>query len=166
MGQLIAFLSLGSYNKIINYHLILWRARIMNEELFNEATKSNVLTKKLIDQLLESMTYSSISFINWTIETLSLIKARLQRGDRITDEVSGEVYTLHSFREFVEKHFSSYNKTYAWISSLSKRFSLVEMIATGIVYVKDTRTDTYQPFISGTGKYCRYDKEKGILVEI
>ena len=27
----------------------------MNEELFNEATKSNVLTKKLIDQLLESM---------------------------------------------------------------------------------------------------------------
>ena len=50
----------------------------MNEELFNEATKSNVLTKKLIDQLLESMSYSSISFINWTIETLSLIKARLR----------------------------------------------------------------------------------------
>ena len=164
----------------------------MNEELFNEATKSNVLTKKLIDQLLESMTYSSISFINWTIETLSLIKARLQRGDRITDEVSGEVYTLYSFQQFVEKNFSSYiasqvfketskpekiyfslmaadsdsNKTYAWISSLSKRFSLVEMIATGIVYVKDTRTNTYQPFISGKGKYCKYDKEKGILVEI
>ena len=80
----------------------------MNEELFNEATKSNVLTKKLIDQLLESMTYSSISFINWTIETLSLIKARLQRGDRITDEVSGEVYTLYSFQQFVEKNFSTY----------------------------------------------------------
>ena len=149
----------------------------MNEELFNEATKSNVLTKKLIDQLLESMTYSSISFINWTIETLSLIKARLQRGDRITDEVSGEVYTLYSFQQFVEKNFSTYiasqvaadsdsNKTYSWISSLSKRFSLVEMIATGIVYVKDTRTNTYQPFISGNGKYCKYDKEKGILVEI
>lgn len=30
----------------------------MNEELFNEAAKSNVLTKKLIDQLQESMTYS------------------------------------------------------------------------------------------------------------
>ncbi|MDD5804390.1 MAG: hypothetical protein PUE78_08805 [Clostridia bacterium] len=173
----------------------------MNEELFNEATRSNVLTRKLIDQLQESMTYSSISFINWTIETLSLIKARLQRGDRITDEVSGEVYTLYSFQEFVERNFSSYiasqvfkesskpekiyfslksceegynlvaatsdnNKTYAWISSLSKRFSLVEMIATGIVYVKDTRTDTYQPFISGNGKYCRYDKEKGMIVEV
>ena len=49
----------------------------MNEELFNEAAKSNVLTKKLIDQLQESMTYSSISFINWTIEVLTLIKNRL-----------------------------------------------------------------------------------------
>lgn len=173
----------------------------MNEELFNEATKSNVLSKKLIDQLQESMNYSSISFINWTIEVLTLIKNRLERGDRITDEVSGEVYTLHSFQAFVKKNFSSYitsqvftestkpekiyfslkpceggysllaadsgdNKTYAWISSLSKRFSLVQMIATGVVYVKDTRTDTYQPFISEHGKYCRYDKEHGILVEI
>ena len=173
----------------------------MNEELFNEATKSNVLSKKLIDQLQESMSYSSISFINWTIEVLTLIKNRLERGDRITDEVSGEVYTLHSFQAFVKKNFSSYitsqvftestkpekiyfslkpceggysllaadsgdNKTYAWISSLSKRFSLVQMIATGVVYVKDTRTDTYQPFISEHGKYCRYDREKGILAEI
>ena len=62
----------------------------MNEELFNEAAKSNVLTKKLIDQLQESMTYSSISFINWTIEVLTLIKNRLEGGDRITAEVSGE----------------------------------------------------------------------------
>ena len=82
----------------------------MNEELFNEATKSNVLTKKLIDQLLESMTYSSISFINWTIETLSLIKARLQRGDRITDEVSGEVYTLYSPAVCGEEFFYLYSK--------------------------------------------------------
>lgn len=37
---------------------------------------------------------------------------------------------------------SSGNKTYKWISSLSERFSLVEMIATGIVYLKDNRTDT------------------------
>ena len=61
---------------------------------------------------------------------------------------------------------SSKNKTYKWISSLSERFSLVEMIATGIVYLKDNRTDTYQPFISGNGKYCRYDVEKGQIVEL
>ena len=80
----------------------------MNEELFNEAAKSNVLSKKLIDQLQESMSYSSISFINWAIEVLTLVRNRLERGDRITDEVSGEVYTVSSFQNFVKENFSSY----------------------------------------------------------
>ena len=173
----------------------------MNEELFNEASRSNVLSKKLIDQLQESMSYSSISFVNWTIEVLKLLKARIERGDKITDEVTGKTYDLLSFHKFVKDNFSDYitgqvfnvsfraqkvyfsleacpggynlimaddgnQKTYRWISSLSKRFSLVEMIATGIFYIKDTSTDTYQPFISGSGKYCKYDKETCMIVEL
>ena len=129
---------------------------------------------------------------------------RLERGDKIIDEVSGITYDLNSFHKFVKTNFSSYitsqvfdtpdkaekvyfslekaspdghaynmimtdsskNKTYKWISSLSERFSLVEMIATGIVYLKDIKTNTYQPFISGNGKYCRYDSENGQIVEL
>ena len=37
---------------------------------------------------------------------------------------------------------------------------------TGIVYVKDNRTDTYQPFISENGKYCKYNKDLGKLTEL
>ena len=168
----------------------------MNKELYDEAIRSNILSRKLIEQLMESMNYSSISFINWTVEVLKIIRTRLERGDKITDEVSGITYDMKSFRNFVSTNFSSYitsqvfdapdkaekvyfsleatedghaynmvmassskNKTYKWIS-------LVEMIATGIVYLKDNRTDTYQPFISGNGKYCRYDVEKGQIVEL
>lgn len=173
----------------------------MNEELFNEASRSNVLSKKLVDQLQESMSYSSISFINWTIEVLTLIKNRLERGDRTLMKYPEKFIPRKPSRNLIKENFSSYitsqvfkeivkpekiyfslkacdggysllaadsdsEKTYAWISSLSKRFSLVEMIATGVVYVKDTRTDTYQPFISANGKYCHYDKKKGILIEI
>lgn len=173
----------------------------MNQELYNEAVRSNILSRQLIEHLLESMQYSSISFINWTVDVLKIIKTRLDRGDKITDEVSGITYTIRTFREFVEKNFSSYiasqvfaepskaekvyfslepcengynllmadsskKKTYEWISSLSERFSLVQMIATGIVYVKDIKTNTYQPFISGNGKYCRYNKEAGRITEI
>lgn len=36
----------------------------MNHELYEEAIHSDVLSEKLISQLLESMEYSSISFIN------------------------------------------------------------------------------------------------------
>ena len=59
----------------------------MNQELYNEAVRSNILSRRLIEQLLESMNYSSISFINWTVEILKVIRTRLERGDKITDEV-------------------------------------------------------------------------------
>ena len=173
----------------------------MNQELYNEAVRSNILSRRLIEQLLESMNYSSISFINWTVEVLKVIRTRLERGDKITDEVSSVTYTIDSFHDFVKKNFSSYiesqvfaepskaekiyfslepcedgyslvmadsskNKTYEWISSLSERFSLVQRIATGIVYLKDVKTNTYQPFISENGRYCRYNKETGHITEI
>ncbi len=173
----------------------------MNQELYNEAVRSGLLSRKLIETLLETMEYNSISFINWSIDVLKIIKTRLDRGDRITDEVSGITYTTETFHDFVTKNFSSYiesqvfaapnkkekvyftlesceggynllmadsskNKTYEWISSLSERFSLVQMIATGVVYLKDVKTNTYQPFISENGKYCRYDKEKGQIREL
>ena len=51
----------------------------MNHELYEEAIHSDVLSEKLISQLLESMEYSSISFINWSIEVLKLILVRIER---------------------------------------------------------------------------------------
>ena len=80
----------------------------MNQELYNEAVRSNILSRRLIEQLLESMNYSSISFINWTVEVLKVIRTRLERGDKITDEVSSVTYTIDSFHDFVKKNFSSY----------------------------------------------------------
>lgn len=173
----------------------------MKNQLFEEAKRSDILSKELISNLLESMEYSGISFINWSIDVLKILKTRIERGDKITDAVSGIVYDKKSFEAFVQKNFSSYihsqvfadpkkaekvyfhlekseegydlimsssskEKTYAWISSLSERFSLVEMIATGIVYVKDNKTNTYNPFISENGKFCKYNKEIGKIVEV
>lgn len=173
----------------------------LNQQLYEEATHSSVLSKNLIDTLLESMQYSSISFINWTIDVLRIINTRLTRGDVITDEVSKEKYNAKSFQAFVQKNFSSYifsqiyadpkcaekvyfqlsaceggynlvmassskEKTYEWISSLSERFSLVQMKATGIVYLKDIRNNSYSPFISGNGRYCRYEKASGKILEV
>ncbi len=173
----------------------------MKNQLFEEAKRSDTLSKELISNLLESMEYSSISFINWSIDVLKILKTRIDRGDKITDAVSKIVYDKKSFQAFVKKNFSSYifsqvyadpkkaekvyfhleaceggydlimassskEKTFSWISSLSERFSLVEMIATGIVYLKDYQTNTYTPFISAKGKYCNYDKASGNILEV
>lgn len=173
----------------------------MRNELFEEAKRSDILSKELISTLLEFMDYNNISFINWTVDVLRILRTRIERGDKITDAVSGVVYDKKNFQDFVKKNFSSYvfsqvfadpkkaekvyfsleacedgynlimapsskEKTYQWISSLSERFSLVEMIATGIVYIKDNKTNTYMPFLSGNGKYCKYEKEIGKIVEV
>lgn len=50
------------------------RENVMNKELYDEAVRSNTLSKNLIAELMESMNYSSISFINWTVEVLKIIK--------------------------------------------------------------------------------------------
>lgn len=175
----------------------------MNKEFYDEARRSKVLSKNLITQLLDSMNYNNISFINWSVDVLKIIKTRLERGDRITDEVSKITYDIKSFRKFVETNFSTYitsqvfdapekaekvyfsleasedgttydmvmtssstKKTFQWISSLSEHFALSVMIPTGMVYLKDLRTHTYQPFLSANGKYCRYDSDKGQIVEL
>ena len=84
----------------------------MNKELYDEAIRSNILSRKLIEQLMESMNYSSISFINWTVEVLKIIKTRLERGDKITDEVSGITYDMKSFRNFVSTYSSAASDVY------------------------------------------------------
>lgn len=58
------------------------------------------------------------------------------------------------------------NKVYKWISSLNEKFSLVYMIATKIVYIKNIKTNNYSPFISENGNYCRYDETIGKIIEV
>lgn len=172
----------------------------MNIVLYEQAKNDDVLSKELISFLLESMEYNSLSFINDAIDILTVLKIRIERGDKITDAVSKTVYTLPVFRDFVKEHFSNYiyeqvfitarkdekiyfklerndngyelilsdksNKVYEWISSLNERFSLVYMIATKVVYIKNIKKKTYSPFISENGKYCRYDVDLGKIIEI
>lgn len=173
----------------------------MREQLLEEAKQSSVLSKELISNLLETMDYSSISFLNWAVEVLDVLRIRIERGDKIQDAVSGIIYDKKSFKDFVKKNFSSYifsqlfaapgkkekvyfelkaceggynlvmassskEKTYQWISSLSERFSIVKMIATDIVYVKDIKNNTYVPFVSANGKFCKYSETEGKIVEL
>ena len=172
------------------------------QSIYEDATKSDVLSKELISALLETQDYNNYHFINWAIKTLSIIKIRIERGDKITDAVSGIVYDQESFKAFVEKNFSNVivqdvykktrgtkkyyfqiekcgegeyhmvlaedgkQKTFEWISSLSEKFSLVYMISTGIVYIKNIKQGTYNAFLSENGKNCRYNPETGKIYEV
>lgn len=141
----------------------------MNEELFNEASKSNILSKQLVDQLQESMTYSSISFINWTIEVLKLLKARIERGDKIKNETTGVIYDLYTFRQFVENNFSTYITGQVFNTSIrsQKIYFTLEACPGGYnLLMADSGNEKTYRWISENGKYCKYNKDLGKLTEL
>lgn len=172
----------------------------MNNILLEQAKHDDVLSKELISYLLETMDYNSLGFLNDAIEILSVLRIRIDRGDKITDAVSKVVYDQKKFKAFVKEHFSDYvynqvfatvkanekvyfhlesceggyelvmqdgpKKIFRWISSLNEKYSLEYMRATKIVYVRNMKDNTYLPFISENGKYCRYDESVGKILEV
>lgn len=172
----------------------------MNKALLEQAKHDDVLSKELIEYLLETMNYSSLGFINDAIEILKVLSIRIERGDKITDAVSKNVYDKTNYKAFIKKNFSQYiydqvftnvkpgekyyfqleaceggyelvmqdgpKKIFRWISSLNEKYSLEYMRATKIVYVRNMKDNTYIPFISENGKYCRYDESVGKILEV
>ena len=105
------------------------------DELYTQAKESPVLSKEVTDTLLESLEYSSISFLNQAVEILGIFRARLERGDRITVEASGDVLNLKSFRKFVENtsvsytHLSSTNSpSFVSCTSISAKSAPLSMV--------------------------------------
>ncbi len=66
--------------------------------MINDIKRTDVLTQEMLDGLIEDMEYTRLSFINQAVEMLQILKIRIDRGDKITDEVSHVVYDPDSFR--------------------------------------------------------------------
>ena len=68
----------------------------MREELLRTQT----LSKQLLDSLQEELTYSSISFINNAVDSLKIIRRRLERGDCIILKKPVKSLPLASYETF------------------------------------------------------------------
>ena len=90
------------------------------------------------------------------------------------------MFTMKSFPQKEKKAISVWNLArvvMSWFSLIriarctsgfpaNEKFSLVYMIATKVVYIKNVKAKTYAPFLSSNGKYCRYDESVGKILEI
>ncbi|MCA5960352.1 hypothetical protein LC724_07775 [Blautia sp. RD014234] len=112
-------------------------------------------------------------------DVLNLKSFRKFVENTFSDYIYGHVFTEDSEQKRSYFHLDACEGGYSlvlaedgkqnlfeWISSPNERFSFVYMKATKIVYIKNIRTGDYFPFISENGKYCRYDKVQGMLVEV
>ena len=72
-----------------------------------------------------------------------------------TDKGLDLVYTYHN-----------QNKLYRWIADIDDEYALMELIPTGVVYIRNSNTRQMIPFISKHGNYFTYKLEEGIISEI
>ena len=80
----------------------------MTNELYEQAKESSSFSAEISNIIMESLEYSSISFLNQAVEILQIFRTRIERGDKIVNEADGTVFTLKSYKKFVQNTFSDY----------------------------------------------------------
>ncbi len=58
------------------------------------------------------------------------------------------------------------NKLFRWIADIDEEYSLIELIPTSVVYIRNSQTRQLTPFISEKGNYYIYSEEEGKIKEI
>lgn len=61
---------------------------------------------------------------------------------------------------------SKENKLFRWIADIDEEYSLLELIPTNVVYIRNSYTKQLLPFISEKGNYYTYSEEEGKIKEI
>lgn len=80
----------------------------MDKSFSNLMASCDVLRKEDIKDLTECTGYNSMGTLNWVIDMLQILKERIQLGNKIKNELSGEYFTEKSFQEFVYDTFCEY----------------------------------------------------------
>lgn len=58
------------------------------------------------------------------------------------------------------------NKLYSWIADINKEFCLMKLNPTGVIYIRNNKTNQYIDFISEKGNHYKFDSETGKIIEI
>lgn len=58
------------------------------------------------------------------------------------------------------------NKLFRWIADIDEEYALLQLIPTGVVYIRNSNTRQLVPFISEKGNYYTYSEEEGKILEI
>jgi len=61
---------------------------------------------------------------------------------------------------------SNENKLFRWIADIDEEYSLLELIPTSVVYIRNSQTRQLIPFISEKGNHYIYSQEEGKIKEI
>ena len=170
-------------------------------DAYEKVARIDTLDDALLNELIDYTGYGSRGTLNMVVSLLVTLKDRIQRGDKIKLEKTGDYLTLESFEQLLEDHFTTYitkavfkdrvlthkvffnvensepgldlvysgskeNKLFRWIADIDEEYSLLELIPTSVVYIRNSQTRQLTPFISEKGNYYVYSAEEGKIKEI
>lgn len=170
-------------------------------DAYEKVARIDTLDNAFLKELTDYAGYGSRGTINMVVSLLVTLKERIQRGDKIKLEKTGDALTLDSFENLLEEEFTTYitkavfkekvlshkvffnvensdpgldlvysgskeNKLFRWIADIDEEYSLLMLIPTSVVYIRNSQTRQLTPFISEKGNYYVYSEEEGKIKEI
>ena len=77
-------------------------------DAYEKVTRINALDNAFLKELVDYTGYGSRGTINMVVSLLVTLKERIQRGDKIKLEKTGDTLSLESFEKLLEEEFTTY----------------------------------------------------------
>ena len=164
------------------------------------ALRENCITEEFLDKLVECSEYGSMGTLNTVIRILSILKERVEAGQKIKYEKTNIFFDLDSLKSIISDKFGEYiskgvfqktkyqnkayfklenteegmdliftgnqeNNLFEFIANINEDESLVRIIPTNVVYIKNRKNNTYAPFLTEHNSCYYYDEEDGKIKE-
>ncbi len=185
--------------KVLQY--LIKNLEVLYMDAYEKAARIDTLDNAFLKELVDYTGYGSRGTLNMVVSLLVTLKDRIQRGDKIKLEKTGDYLTLGSFEKLLEEEFTTYitkavfkervlshkvffnvensesgldliysgsneNKLFRWIADIDEEYSLLELIPTSVVYIRNSQTRQLIPFISEKGNHYIYSQKEGKIKEI
>lgn len=156
MVEYTTYGSLGMFNWVID-GLQVVAEKIRTNQVVRYEKYDRPLTMKTFKELVESKFGEYIvkgTFKSYDVENISL-----------NDKVYFDIKNTPEGLELIYNEKKEV-KLFKWIADISEDYSLVQLIPTGVVYIRHSKTKQISPFLSEHNSCYIYDNSDGKIKEV
>ena len=168
-------------------------------ELTKMATQEVNFDETFFTNIEECIKYNSIGTLNWAIHTLTIIRERIDVGQKV--KYKNIDLTPDTYKELLHEHYGIYvvkgvypkmslkhkvyfilentengmdliytgqeeNKLFRWIADINENESLVRVLPTNVVYIRNIKLGSLTPFVTEHNSVYVYNEKTGKIEEV
>lgn len=168
-------------------------------ELTKMATQEVNFDETFFTNIEECIKYNSIGTLNWAIHTLTIIRERIDVGQKV--KYKDIDLTPDTYKELLHEHYGIYvvkgvypkmslkhkvyfklentengmdliytgqeeNKLFRWIADINENESLVRVLPTNVVYIRNIKLASLTPFVTEHNSVYVYNEKTGRIEEV